>query len=722
VPARAAASTEVTGSATDMRNASQHAVADRPENGAGRHSPGTAYLGGHLELLWERASALVDARRAGDDGADEGLRGLYVSDADVDEVLAGGPPRISGPGGSVRFGARTLDLESQAEAAAVAGADVRLWRVARAFDLDLLDVCFLVVAAAPDLDRRFERLYGYLNDDVSRRRASTGLILELCGVSSTDPGARSRLDASGRLASGGLVVLEGADRPVLTRQVKVPDRVIAFLLGDDRPAGELLDAEMSWVRVDWASSHFTRSIAASGATVYVHTAPGSGAVSWAGSALAEMGVPVVVIDLAILAGAEDQPALARCARREALLGSAVLVAANFDRLAETGADRARAWTDGPGTVVLTGSATWDNKWSQEPPVLLDAPALGAALRLRVWKELGEPDVIVTDADWETLASYRITPEQIAGTLTAARRRAAAHDRAVGADDLYISARAQNGNALERYARRIEPTATFVDLVVPDDLLRQLHGIVSRVRHSETVLDRWAMASTSNRGRGVTSLFAGDSGTGKTMSAEVVAGALGLTLYAIDLSSIADKYVGETEKKLEQVFHEAEQVNALLLFDEADALFGKRSETRAAQDRYANLEVSYLLQRMERFDGVAVLTTNLRANIDEAFLRRLDVIVDFQLPEPSDRRRIWQIHLPDSLPRTDDVDLDFLASAFPLSGGNIRNIALDAAFAAAEFDTPVSMADLIRATAGEYRKLGRMCVPGEFGPYFDLVQS
>ena len=201
---------------------------------------------------------------------------------------------------------------------------------------------------------------------------------------------------------------------------------------------------------------------------------------------------------------------------------------------------------------------------------------------------------------------------------------------------------------------------------------------------------------------------------------MIAAELGLDLYVIDLSTVIDKYIGETEKNLDRIFAEADRVNGVLLFDEADAIFGKRSEVRDARDRYANVEVAYLLQRMERFDGLAVLTTNLRANLDEAFTRRIDVIVDFPTPDAAARLALWRMHLPAQLPQADDQDLAFLADRFSLAGGNIRNVCLTAAFLAADADRPVAMADLIRATEREYRKLGRLTVEAEFGPYHELL--
>ena len=205
-----------------------------------------------------------------------------------------------------------------------------------------------------------------------------------------------------------------------------------------------------------------------------------------------------------------------------------------------------------------------------------------------------------------------------------------------------------------------------------------------------------------------------------MSAEVLAGDLGLDLYVIDLSTVVDKYVGETEKNLDRIFSEADRVNGVLLFDEADAVFGKRSDVKDSHDRYANVEVAYLLQRMELFDGLAILTTNLRSNLDEAFTRRLDAVVDFPVPEEDDRRRLWEKNLALGLPRGSDIDLGFLARSFKLSGGNIRNIVLAGAYLAAAEGRPVMMADLIRGTVREYRKLGRLTVETEFGRYFALV--
>jgi SpoVK/Ycf46/Vps4 family AAA+-type ATPase len=263
--------------------------------------------------------------------------------------------------------------------------------------------------------------------------------------------------------------------------------------------------------------------------------------------------------------------------------------------------------------------------------------------------------------------------------------------------------------------------SFEDLVLPEGPRNMLRELTARIRHRERVLGEWRLRPGGGRGIGVTALFAGESGTGKTMSAEVIAGELGLELYTINLATVVDKYVGETEKNLERIFSEVDGVNGVLLFDEADALFGKRSEVRDAHDRYANIEVAYLLQRIESFDGLAILATNLRANVDEAFTRRLDAVIDFPFPDVEQRLVLWRQCLGSSVPLGTDVEIPFLAQSFELSGGNIRSIALTAAYLAAERGDELEMADLIRAVHREYRKLGRLSVRSEFGEWYRVIE-
>jgi SpoVK/Ycf46/Vps4 family AAA+-type ATPase len=268
--------------------------------------------------------------------------------------------------------------------------------------------------------------------------------------------------------------------------------------------------------------------------------------------------------------------------------------------------------------------------------------------------------------------------------------------------LWQACREQARPRLDDLAQRIEPVATWDDLVLQDRERQTLRDIAVHVRHRTQVYETWGLASTSARGLGFSALFAGPSGTGKTMAAEVLANELRLDLYRIDLSQVVSKYIGETEKNLARLFDAAETGGTILLFDEADALFGKRSEVRDSHDRYANIEVSYLLQRMEAYRGLAILTTNMKSALDTAFLRRLRFVVQFPFPSVEQRAAIWQRIFPKATP-TEGLDTAKLAQ-LNVSGGNIRNIAMNAAFYAADAGEPVRMDHMLRAARSEYSKL------------------
>jgi hypothetical protein len=280
------------------------------------------------------------------------------------------------------------------------------------------------------------------------------------------------------------------------------------------------------------------------------------------------------------------------------------------------------------------------------------------------------------------------------------------------DLLWKAGREQARPRLEDLAGRIEPAAAWDDLVLPEAHKQLLREVAVHVRRRTTVYESWGFGARSSRGLGISALFAGPSGTGKTMAAEVLADELRLDLYRIDLSSVVSKYIGETEKNLRRVFDAAEAGGAILLFDEADALFGKRSEVKDSHDRYANIEVSYLLQRMEAYRGLAILTTNMKGALDVAFLRRIRFVVQFPFPDAANRAEIWRRVFPAETP-TKGLDFDKLAR-LNVAGGNIRNIALNAAFLAADAEQPVRMKHLLRAARGEYAKLEKPLTGAEIG--------
>jgi len=683
----------------------------------------TAHLLARLELVRAQVEAAVAARRKVDPRPDDPYRGVYTDEREIDSLLAAGGRVPRRPPPDPGIDAARSALAEKATELRQAGTRLRLDDLAEAFDLGPFDVDLLLVGLAPDLDPSFEKLYGYLNDDVTRRRASVGLAVELCGAAITDGWARGRLASPAPLIAGGVASVEDADRPVLGRSLRIPDRVVDHLLGGDEPdpaIAPLLVRPGPWPGGE--DKMVARALEGGVALFYAQERSGSAALSYLAAGMAAAGKEVVAIDLTLLGGHEDMSRLAAVGAREARLRGAALVVTHVEALSERGAVEVRRWAEAPGLVALTGSQPWDPRWSRRPALLVDVPNLADPERVSSWATaLGGTDLEPHGPLWRAVGAYRLTPEQVTQAAEGARLQAGARGAAIEAQDLQAGARAQNAAGLEKLARRVAPRAGWDDMVLPRTVESQLRSIAGRVRQRGQVLDEWKLAASSSRGRGVTSLFAGDSGTGKTMSAEVVARSLGLDLYVIDLSTVVDKYIGETEKNLDRIFVEAERVNGVLLFDEADAIFGKRSEVKDARDRYANVEVAYLLQRMEQFEGLAILTTNLRANVDEAFLRRIDVLIEFPVPDVPSRERLWSKQLTPQLPVADDLDLAFLASAFELSGGNIRNVVLAAAFEAAEDEEVVSMAHLIRATSAEYRKLGRLLVEAEFGRYFGQLQ-
>ena len=352
-----------------------------------------------------------------------------------------------------------------------------------------------------------------------------------------------------------------------------------------------------------------------------------------------------------------------------------------------------------------------------PTARLDTAPASWHERRALWVESLGPWAETIEGQLDTVATqFDLSPRQISIAGEQALQSTQDSDATADPDPqvlehaLWHQCRVLARHDLDELAQRIEPKAQRQDLILPEAQLRILDDIATHARQRATVYERWGFGDKSNRGLGISALFWGASGTGKTTAAEVLAGQLRLDMYRIDLSSVVSKYIGETEKNLRRVFDAAEAGGSILLFDEADALFGKRSEVKDSHDRHANIEVSYLLQRMEAYHGLAILTTNLKDNLDSAFLRRIRFVVRFPFPDAAQRADIWRRVLPKRTP-TRDLDIAKLAK-LNVTGGNINNIALGAAFCAADEGQPVSMKHLLRATQAEYAKLDKPLTESE----------
>jgi hypothetical protein len=700
---------------------------------AGGLPPEAEDLRARLQLLARRVEALLDTRDPTGSARADPFRGLYLSEEHVRSLLGGSPalPGNGTPDGGAPPLAPLLDESTDPEAGRSRWAGL-----ADAFGLEPVELGLLLVAVAPEVDVRFERLYGFLNDDVTRRRPTVGLALELCGLSPLDPRDRGRLDGNGALVRHGLLEVEEPERPFLGRSLRVPERVVAYLLGGDAPDAALVDVLVAPGPPGGDPAPLARVLAGGEAgLVVVRERPGTDGLAFASAAFAAAGKGALVVDLRRAPAGASLRDLVASACREAVLEGRGLVAGlrGGDRPEE--ADVLRQLAAARCEAVAVSVAAPDPRDVPELAFVLDAPRPDEGTVLAAWSEAlapalvadappGEdpcaPEALAAEALAEVAEEFPLSPAAAARAAVVARNAARSEAAPLKAAHLKAGARSQNAAGLERLARRIVPSVSWSDLVLPLPVEEQLREVAHRTRHRHEVVGGRGLRRGGGRGPGQTALFAGESGTGKTLAAEVVAGELGYDLYAVNLASVVDKYVGETEKNLERIFVEAEGVNGVLFFDEADALFGRRSPVRDAHDRYANVEIAYLLQRMESFDGLAILATNLRSNLDEAFARRLDLVVEFPEPDVVHREELWRRYLARAGPLDDDVDLGFLARRFKLSGGDIRNVATTVAYRCLGSCAAVAMADVISALAAEYRKLGRLCTEAEFGHWFARV--
>ncbi|MEU7000219.1 ATP-binding protein [Nonomuraea sp. NPDC046570] len=608
-------------------------------------------------------------------------------------------------------------------------------RLTQAFDLTPFDLDLLVVATAPELDLRYERLYAYLQDDVTKRRPTVDLALNLlCASAAERIEARRRVAADAPLVRHGLLhlIADPAQpyQPLLGRVMRVDEQILHLLIGQPtldsritpcarlaRPRGGLASVPLEAVTRQ-ALPPRDAGPGSPPLRLYFAGPPDAGQRGAAEALAAERGLALLTVDLELAAGAPTPlDEVLRVAFREAWIQDCAIFVTGVDAIrGERAYERLLHEVSGAGPpTMLAGRQPWAGDGREGGPlgvVVVPFPAPSAETRGHWWRrELAAAGIGVDDHLVENLATrYRLTATRIAEAVATVPRRAPQPA------ELFAAARAQSGHELAALARKSEPVHSWDSLILPEDTLAQLRELRDRVAQRRRVLGEWGFGRALALGRGICALFVGSSGTGKTMAAGVVAAEIGLDLYQIDLATVVSKYIGETEKNLERVFTAAESANAVLFFDEADAIFGKRSEVRDAHDRYANLEIAYLLQRMEQYDGIAILATNLRENLDDAFLRRLHFVVEFPMPTESYRERMWRGFLPPEAPVEEDIDHAFLARQFRLSGGNIKNIVLASAYLACADGGRIGMTHLVRAAWREHQKIGRVLSAGDIGEY------
>ena len=671
-----------------------------------------------LRLLLRREAARVRAGREGDPLGD--YAGLVISDQQAERLLRG--PGTVPPADPTRLGEAIAQAEREAASLGRAmrdvGAPAALDALAARLRLSPFEHDVLLLALAPHADPAFERLYAYVQDDVNRKLPTPHLALALLA-----PEGPAREAARDALLPGAtlraLRVVTLADDPVLppaSRCLRLDEDVAARILGSppaDEATAHLL-RPVPPVPLAGAQADLAKRLSAwrdAPGALNLVAAPGTGRRAVARAALGRL----AELDLRRLPAdpAQRQEAL-RLVRRALHLDDAYAFvdASDVDAADRAGVALVREAADSlQGRLVL---ATRDR--SPAAALSVAVPRAPARDQRDLWEAALAPcDAAMRASLGALVEQFDLGPEAIAR----AAREADVRARLRGAEraqprDAWDACREQAGPSLDRLAQRIPPGFTWSDLVLPDETLRQVQEIASQLEHRYRVYEEWGFGARLARGRGISVLFAGPSGTGKTMAAEVLAAHLGLDLYRIDLASVVSKYVGETEKNVRAVFEAAEASGAILFFDEADALFGKRTEVKDSHDRYANIEIDYLLQRMEEYRGLAILATNRKTDLDRAFLRRLRFLVEFPLPDAAARRRLWQKAFPREAERR-DVDVEAL-SRLEVPGGNIRNIAVNAAFLAAAEGSPITHAHVMHAARREYQKIERQVSETEFGAW------
>ena len=700
------------------------------------YADGRSHLADELRLLDMRITSLLNV-------PPRELAGLTVSEREIDELMDRPGPLRALP--LVAEDCTALDdaIVRASRASAAAGRFLPLPELALRCGLSRLEERVLVACLAPEIDSKYDKVFGYLHDDITRRRPTAGLALRLsCDGRIDTLASRAVFAADAPLLRFGLVSIGEACEPLIARPLKLADRIVDHLLEVPRHDARLAPrrsfeglavpaAVVSRLRAFLQRHAVPDYPAGMNVLFHLHGPRGTPSRALAEAVCDELGLPLLVVDLDDwLAQPEhfDEALHELC--REALLLDAGLCFEHANGLFTDEGQRLRRLlqaTEGR-PVFLTASVPWQARLGLGPRLLAEIviPPPDLALRRQAWERALHGTPAGAGIDLTALAAkFRFTTGQIEAAANKSASRAgweSPEDERIGSASLHLACRIQSTPQLGSLARRIAPQRGWHDLVLPPDEMRQLREFCERARLRDVVYGQWGFDRKLQLGKGLNALFCGNPGAGKTLAAEVAAADLGLDLYKIDLSQVVSKFIGETEKQLRQVFDEAQGSEVVLFFDEADALFGKRSEVKDAHDRYANIEIGYLLQRMEEYDGIAIMATNMRSSIDDAFVRRLQLILEFPFPQEAERARIWRAHLPPELPLDPDLDFDFLAASLTLSGGYIRNVVVAAAFQAAAEGKPLAMRHALRAVRREFQKMGRNCAPAEFGRYGHLLHQ
>ncbi|UVI27375.1 ATP-binding protein [Paenibacillus spongiae] len=628
--------------------------------------------------------------------------------------------------------------------------------LAQLFQLSDMESIVLLVGLSPELDPKYEKLFARLQEDPTALRPSVHMVQRLLQtISPSRVYAQSIFDSTGKLLKYQLLHYMEPDETnyLLSRHFYVDPQIVRFLIGIEQLDGRLEgaayfaphreDPDMEWLHQDVINrirSLIEKQLTPNGGLeqklMFVLAGePGSGKQRVAESVCRKLGISLLIGDIAVMLHHPTtftSQLFLLC--REAHIHPSALCLLHTNSLFEQPEQHRKeiaAFLDMiekfPNLTFVLGNKPRSLLRSHGNGGLIevDVKIPGHDLRKKLWERLADRVSFEHPPDFDAIAEkFSFTPGRIQNVLFLAQRAALwrnpEHPK-VSLADLQASCYSQTEHHLyDGLADKLLPSGTFRDLIVPAEQAARLQELIDQVKYRRIVHGEWGFGEKLRRGKGLNILLHGPPGTGKTMAAEVIAGELGLDLYRIDLSQVVSKYIGETEKNLHRIFQAAEQSYAILFFDEADALFGKRTDVKDALDRHANTEIAFLLQKMEEYDGITILATNLLHNLDAAFIRRMQFSIEFPIPDESSRRDIWKAMFPADAPKSEEIDYDFLAQRFKVSGGHIKNIVLSAAFLAAKQGQSIGMAHLIPALKREMDKSGKLTSKEDFSPYYTLL--
>ncbi len=726
-----------------------HEKANKEVTEAHEYRDPLEYLKDELKLLDLRLLRLLIIR-TNPDTPEPQNKGLYVTSEEIFSLLNGNTTAAK----KNRQQSAGLDsikneidqLNSKIIKKISLNSDLPMMKLCRIFNLNRFEIQTLLIAMAPEIDKKYERIYAYFNDDITNKSATVSLTLELlCSNFSEKLHFQRFFSSYSPLFYFDLISYRENQQVQnsISMSFRINDRIKDFLLGINSISNDLLDIvtleyednikETTHIEMDNDTYRKILNILQTGRETnilfWVHGSTEHERYNSVKNACKSLSLPLIKTDIELLVDSPDVRKILKKIYLESALYTAPVFLSGGDLLL-SGHDKGRiikkhlfnilsnlSWIT---FISADSKAPYDIGFINNRFFNIECSLPEYNRRLECWKHLLNYTKIPLSEIKELAGRFVFTETQINQIVKQALENKIPDELSL--DDIYRAIHTISSPSLNFYARKIKHHYGWDDIVLPPDKKRQLKEICNYIKFKHLVYYHWGYERKLALGKGLNILFSGPSGTGKTMAADVIAGELGLELYRIDLSLIVSKYIGETEKNLQKVFNEASSGNLILFFDEADALFGKRTEVKDAHDRYANLETNYLLQKMEEHEGIIILATNLSKNMDEAFLRRMHFTVEFPFPDERHRELIWKKTFPERAPLSDDIDFKFLAERLKLSGGNIKNIALTAAFYAAEEGTDIEMRHIIFATKREFQKMGKLCMKGDFGDYYHLIEE